>query len=76
MLFRSTLITASGRQNRWLFGGGSYQCASDFRLHFGLGVEEQFDAIEVVWPNGDKETFSGGKADQFITLKHDSGSSK
>ena len=73
---RATLITASGRQNRWLFGGGSYQCASDFRLHFGLGVEEQFDAIEVVWPNGDKEIFPGGKADQFLTLKHGSGTSK
>ncbi len=73
---RATLITATGRQHRWLFGGGSYQCASDFRLHFGLGVTEQFDAIEVVWPNGDREIFPGGKADQFLTLEHGSGSSK
>lgn len=73
---RATLITATGRQDRWLFGGGSYQCASDFRLHFGLGVEEHFEAIHVVWPNGDKEVFPGGNADQFLTLKHDSGSSK
>lgn len=73
---RATLITATGRQHRWLFGGGSYQCASDFRLHFGLDVVEQFDAIEVDWPNGDNEIFPGGKADQFLTLKHGSGSAR
>ena len=73
---RATLITATGRQHRWLFGGGSYQCASDFRLHFGLDVEEHFDAIHVVWPNGDKEIFPGGNADQFLTLKHGTGSSR
>ncbi|MDA1231601.1 MAG: CRTAC1 family protein [Planctomycetota bacterium] len=70
---QATLVTTNGRQNRWLSGGGSYLCALDSRLHFGLGAEEQFDAIEVVWPNGDKETFSGGPADQFLILKHDSG---
>ena len=58
---QATLVTTGRRQNRWLAGGGSYQCASDFRLHFGLGAEKQFDAIEVVWPNGDKETFPGGQ---------------
>lgn len=70
------LITKSGRQERWLFGGGSYQCASDLRLHFGLGAEERFEAIEVIWPDGDIELFSGGNANQFLTLSHKSGTRK
>ncbi len=72
----ATLITPSGRQDRWLFGGGSYLCASDLRLHFGLGAEEQFDAIDVTWPHGDREQFSGGKANQFLILQHKSGTPK
>ena len=67
------LITANGRQERWLFGGGSYQCASEIRLHFGLGAEERFNAIEVTWPDGDRESFSGGQANRFLTLNHKSG---
>jgi hypothetical protein len=33
-------------------GGGSYQSASDPRLHFGLGSNERVEAIEVRWPSG------------------------
>src|SRR5690606_37870673 len=40
-----TLVSGELRQNRWLFGGGSYQCVSDLRLHFGLGARDRYDAI-------------------------------
>ena len=73
---QATLISGDHRQNRWLFGGGSYQCASDLRLHFGLGEIEQFDSIHVTWPDGDKESFPGGEANQFVTLTHGSGTSR
>ena len=73
---RVTLLSGNRGQDRWLSGGGSYQCASDFRLHFGMGDEKRFDSIEVVWPNGDKEVFPGGETDQFLVLKHESGSAK
>jgi hypothetical protein len=71
-----TLISGEHRQNRWLFGGGSYQCVSDLRLHFGLGADEQYDALDVVWPDGDQERFPGGQASQFVTLNHGSGLSR
>ena len=70
----SAVVTAGQKeQRRWLFGGGSYQCASDLRLHFGLGTQRHYDAIRVQWPNGDHETFPGGDADQFLVLNHGEG---
>jgi tetratricopeptide (TPR) repeat protein len=47
------MIRAGGRsQTAWRFGGGSYQSASDPRLHFGLGQADQALEIEVTWPSG------------------------
>lgn len=48
--------------------GSSYISNNDMRLHFGLGSSVEVDHIEVRWPNGDTESFSGGAADRFITL--------
>ncbi len=45
-------VTAGGRRRRaWRYGGGSYQSASDPRLHFGLG-QDRIDEVEVRWPSG------------------------
>jgi hypothetical protein len=46
-------ITANGRrQTAQRTGGGSYQSASDPRLHFGLGRSERVSEVEVRWPSG------------------------
>jgi hypothetical protein len=48
--------------------GSSYISSNDLRLHFGLGSGRNVSRIEVRWPNGNREVFSGGDADRFVTL--------
>ncbi len=49
---RVTVVAGGRRRNAWRIGGGSYQSASEGRLHFGLGDAERAEEIEVTWPSG------------------------
>jgi len=40
-------------------GGGSYCSHSDRRIHFGLGSASKVDSVEVKWPSGRTDSFSG-----------------
>jgi hypothetical protein len=63
-------VTAGGsRQTAWRFGGGSYQSASDPRLHFGLGAGTRIDALEVRWPSGRVDRFRDLAADAGYLLR-------
>ncbi len=53
--------------------GSSYLCSNDPRVHFGLGPAARVDAIRVLWPDGQAETFPGQEADRVITLRKGSG---
>ena len=50
-------------------GGGSYQSASDPRLHFGLGAPTRIDAIEVSWPSGAVGRYTDLAADAAYLLR-------
>jgi hypothetical protein len=51
-------VTCSGRQQSFQrLGGGSYQSASDTRLHFGLAGASTIDSLEVRWPAGTKAIY-------------------
>lgn len=41
-----------------VLSGGSYLLQSSLRLHLGLGGHETIDQIEVLWPEGRKETLN------------------
>jgi len=60
---RVTVVASSRRQVAWRFGGGSYQSASDQRLHFGLGDADRVEAVEVAWPSGRVDRFGPLAAD-------------
>jgi hypothetical protein len=55
-------------QTRFATSAGSYVCASDKRLHFGLGSANRAN-VEVVWPSGAKQAINDVPADQFLELR-------
>jgi hypothetical protein len=54
---RVEVETATGKQVRFLNGGGSYLSASDRRLLVGLGSADRARRVTVTWPSGAKQTF-------------------
>jgi enediyne biosynthesis protein E4 len=63
-------LTTSGRTlRRWRTGGGSFQSASDGRLHFGLGNASKIDAVEIRWPSGQVDRLTNLEADRGYHLR-------
>jgi hypothetical protein len=61
-------VTGSLTQTFEVHGGGSYISQDDLRVHAGLGTASRVDRIEVRWPNGLEERWTGLAADSFVTL--------
>lgn len=55
--------------------GSSYLSGSELPLTFGLGRPQdgKLVGLEVFWPSGRKEAFTGIKANQFLTLQEGKG---
>ena len=52
---------------------GSYLSANDCRVHFGLGGTPEIEALEVYWPCGDRELWTGIRAGTIVTLRQGTG---
>ncbi len=52
--------------------GGSYLSQNDLALHFGLGSAATVDKLEVMWPHGETQVFTGVRTDRFYKLKQGS----
>lgn len=66
---RVTVVAGGRRQVAQRLGGGSYLSACDGRLHFGLGVADRVNSLEVRWPSGRVDRFSGLAADAAYLLR-------
>ena len=66
---RVTVHAGGRRQVAWRYGGGSYQSASDPRLHFGLGEAARVESIEVKWPSGRVDRYGPLAADTGYLLR-------
>ncbi len=69
-------VTVVGTKRRWVDevrSGSSYNSSSDLRLHFGLGAEDQVEAVEVRWVGGAVERFGGVRVDRMTTLTEGKG---
>jgi enediyne biosynthesis protein E4 len=63
-------VTAAGqRRVAQRVGGGSFQSASDPRLHFGMGQADRVESIEIVWPSGRTSHFRDLKTDSGYLLR-------
>ena len=66
---RVRLIAGGRCQVAQRVGGGSYQSASDGRLHFGLGSAQSIDSLELTWPSGRVDHFDGLAANKGYLLR-------
>jgi len=66
---RVTVTSGGRRQVAQRVGGGSYQSASDPRLHFGLGAADRVETVEVAWPSGRVDRFRDLAADAGYLLR-------
>jgi hypothetical protein len=59
------LTSGGATQLSFVNGGNSFAGQSSARVHFGLGAQTTIDRLEVRWPNGEKELFSGLAVDKL-----------
>ena len=67
---------SSVKRTRVLGSAQSYLSAGPATAEFGLGTAAAFDSIEVLWPDGRKESFPGGPADRAWELRKGSGTKR
>ena len=64
------LVTEDGRgQYAVVSTASSYLSASDKRVYFGLGSSKTVKLLEITWPSGITQRFSGLKADQVFVAR-------
>jgi hypothetical protein len=67
-------LTSGGRtQIDEVRSGSSYYSQHDLRLHFGLGRAEKVDALEIVWPSGEKEALRDLPANRLLVVQESKG---
>lgn len=62
------LSSANGKQAQMMRSGSSYLSQSELVLTFGLGPKPAPSSLDVRWPSGQIDKFSGVAADQTITI--------
>jgi hypothetical protein len=70
---RVTLHAAGVMQFNEVRSGASYLSQNDLRLHFGLGVADKMEAVEILWPSGQTEPLRDLPADFIYTITEGKG---
>jgi hypothetical protein len=75
---RSNRLALNARARVWagelvqvgeVISGGSYLSQNDLRLHFGLANHSRADKVDVLWPDGVKQTLVDLEADRFYHIR-------
>lgn len=67
------IVTGESRQTAIVQSGVSYLSASQPIAHFGLGDAKRYDRMEILWPDGVREEFSGGPVSTLRRVERGSG---
>lgn len=54
---------------REVVGGGSYQSASELRVHLGLGHHETAETVRILWPAGTVNELENVAAGQYLVIE-------
>ena len=65
---RVQCVTAGHRQIDEVRSGGSFYSQNDLHIHFGLGKADRVDQLEVRWPSGRVDRFTGVAVNRSLTL--------
>ena len=68
-----TLKTPAGTLTGFVLPGASYLSSNEPSVHFGLGKIDVIQAIDILWPDGKRERFSGVSTNRRITVYHGEG---
>ena len=68
-----TVRSGSTRQSRAVISAYSFQAANEPVAHFGLGARTSVDAIEILWPDGARESFPTAGVDRRVTVTQGTG---
>ncbi len=52
-------------------GGEGFGSTDPYRVHFGLGGHEKVDSLEVFWPSGRRQRFTGLETGQVLEIRED-----
>ena len=66
---RVTCRAGGQTSTRWLTSGTSYLSSNDPRLFLGLGAARMIERLEIRWPSGLVQAWSGLAADRFLELR-------
>ena len=70
---RVILTLADQRQIRTVSSGYSFVSSSPPIAHFGLGDVAEVERVEVIWPDGLRESFPVESVDRFMTVERGAG---
>jgi hypothetical protein len=68
---RLRVTAASGVQHDHVNTAVGYGCASDRRVHFGLGPDSVVTELRVEWPSGAVQALRDVRVDRIITVRED-----
>jgi enediyne biosynthesis protein E4 len=65
---RVRCVTGNRTQIDEVRSGGSFYSQNDLRIHFGLAKAERVDELEIRWPSGQQQRFSGLPVNKFLKV--------